>query len=213
MKNELHTRILSSLFLFPISLYIIIYGSYLFKILIIFLFLISSYEWFKISLNKIWSLIGIFYLFFSFFIIYLLRIKEHDGYIFFLLVYFICVATDTGGYFFGRLIGGPKLTKISPNKTISGSICGILLSLTLIYFYLFIIKYFFGILILYDLNLIFKIIFLSISSQVGDIIVSYFKRISNNKDTGKIIPGHGGLLDRIDGMLFAFPLGYFLNIL
>lgn len=211
MKNELHTRILSSLFLFPLSLYIIIYGSYLFKILIIFLFLISSYEWFKISLNKIWSFIGIFYLFFSFFVIYLLRIKEPDGYIFFLLVYFICVATDTGGYFFGRLIGGPKLTKISPNKTISGSICGILLSLTLIYFYLFIIKYFFGILILYDLNLIFKIIFLSISSQVGDIIVSYFKRISNNKDTGKIIPGHGGLLDRIDGMLFAFPLGYFLN--
>ena len=211
MKNELYTRILSSLFLFPISLYIIIYGSYLFKILIIFLFLISSYEWFKISLNKIWSLIGIFYLFFSFFIIYLLRIKEPDGYIFFLLVYFICIGTDTGGYFFGRLIGGPKLTKISPNKTISGSIGGILLSLTFIYFYLFIIKYFFGILILNDLNLIFKIIFLSISSQVGDIIVSYFKRISNNKDTGKIIPGHGGLLDRIDGMLFAFPLGYFLN--
>ena len=107
---------------------------------------------------------------------------------------------------FGKILEGPKLTKFSPNKTYSGLIGSYIFALTVIPF-----------LIIFEINenlivfnLFIFVILVSTISQIGDIIISIFKRISKIKDTGKIIPGHGGLLDRIDGMIFAFPVSYFL---
>tara|TARA_Y100000996_G_C22535729_1_gene648201 strand:+ start:131 stop:559 length:429 start_codon:yes stop_codon:yes gene_type:complete len=131
---------------------------------------------------------------------------ENNSYYNFLIILLICILTDIGGYVFGKTFKGPKLTSYSPNKTISGLIGSYLLSLLivpfLIYFNLYEKSHAF-ILILF-------VILISTVSQIGDIIISFFKRKSNIKDTGKLIPGHGGILDRIDGMIFAFPFAYLI---
>jgi phosphatidate cytidylyltransferase len=115
----------------------------------------------------------------------------------------ICASTDIGGYIFGKIFKGPKLTKISPKKTYSGVIGGYLLSI--IFYYSFInLQYGNEI----NSNDLVFILLISTISQLGDITISYFKRLSKIKDTGKILPGHGGLLDRVDGMIFAFPFSY-----
>ena len=123
------------------------------------------------------------------------------------LILIICISTDLGGYLFGKILKGPKLIKISPNKTYTGVFGSFLISI------LFLLIFLKLDLLNKDLILSNKIIFtvlVSAISQIGDLIISYFKRISKIKDTGSIIPGHGGLLDRIDGMIFAFPFFYFL---
>tara|TARA_Y100001958_G_C20891668_1_gene317584 strand:+ start:151 stop:540 length:390 start_codon:yes stop_codon:yes gene_type:complete len=121
----------------------------------------------------------------------------------------ICILTDIGGYVFGKIFKGPKLTNYSPNKTYSGVIGSYAFSITLVPLILT-----FGLVNDKDLlNLIFFIFLVSSVSQLGDICISYFKRISKIKDTGKIIPGHGGLLDRIDGMIFAYPFSYLIMLI
>ena len=122
-----------------------------------------------------------------------------------LFITIICVSTDIGGYIFGKTFRGPKLTKFSPNKTYAGMLGGYLLSILSA---IILTNFYFSEKLLIKL-LIFVILISSIS-QLGDIIISYFKRISKIKDTGKIIPGHGGLLDRVDGMIFAFPFSYLI---
>ena len=132
------------------------------------------------------------------------------------MILFICIFTDIGGYIFGKIFKGPKLTKISPKKTYAGVIGGYLFA---IIFMTIFFNYFNYIAQLTNIevsskelgmnNFIFTI-FVSTVSQLGDITISYFKRKSKIKDTGKIIPGHGGLLDRIDGMIFAFPSTYLI---
>ena len=117
----------------------------------------------------------------------------------------ICILTDIGGFIFGKLIGGKKLTKISPNKTYSGMFGAIIFSL--LFGYLF--YYQVNILIL-DINIFVFIIIISLISQLGDLMVSFLKRKAKMKDTGSILPGHGGILDRIDGILLAIPVGIFL---
>jgi phosphatidate cytidylyltransferase len=120
-----------------------------------------------------------------------------------------CVFSDIGGFIFGKIFKGPKLTKISPNKTYSGMIGGYVLSIIILsslYNSSYLINQFVNL----NINFFIFILFISTTSQIGDIIISYFKRLSKIKDTGKIIPGHGGLLDRIDGMIFAFPFSYLI---
>ena len=206
MSQELTKRILSSLVLTPIALFFIIKGSYLFIFFLIICLSLITYEWYRMSKKKPYSVFGYIFLFFSFYTIYKLRID--NDYWFLLFITILCVSTDIGGYVFGKIFKGPKLTKFSPNKTYAGMIGGYLLSIIssiiLINFYSseeHIIKW-----------LIFAILISSIS-QLGDIIISYFKRLSKIKDTGKIIPGHGGLLDRVDGMIFAFPFSYLIILI
>jgi phosphatidate cytidylyltransferase len=121
-------------------------------------------------------------------------------------VIIICSSTDIGGYVFGKIFKGPKLTKISPKKTFAGMFGGYFLSLISL---LVIVSF-----IDYDTTVVLFLLTILIStvSQLGDIIISYFKRLSKIKNTGKLIPGHGGLLDRIDGMIFAFPIYYLINL-
>ena len=151
---------------------------------------------------------------FSFFCSYLIYNSGTSGFIYnsgiglynFLLILLICISTDLGGYIFGKLLKGPKLTKISPNKTYAGVFGGYLLSIIVLSTYVSYNGQNF------ELENLILVIAISTISQIGDIIVSYFKRLSKVKNTGKLIPGHGGILDRIDGMIFAFPFYYILHL-
>ena len=212
INKELSKRILSSLVLIPIALFFIMDGSFLFTFFIIICFLVTSYEWHNMSKKKSYYILGLFFLFLSFYSAYQIRISMIGSYEYFVVILLICISTDIGGYVFGNIFKGPKLTKISPKKTYSGVVGGYLLSIICLNILLksnyFLIKPF-------EITFDFFIFILLISSvsQLGDIIISYFKRLSKIKDTGKIIPGHGGLLDRIDGMIFAYPFAYlFLKI-
>ena len=206
MSSEFIKRVLSSIILIPITLYFILKGSYLFVFFISICFGLIIYEWHMMSKKKSYRIFGFIFLFISFYTIYKLRID--NDYWFLLFVLTICVSTDIGGYLFGKLFKGPKLTKFSPNKTFAGMIGGYLFSIisaiVLNNFY-------------YSENLpinwVIFVILISTISQLGDIIISYFKRLSKIKDTGKIIPGHGGLLDRVHGMIFAFPSLYLIFLI
>ena len=206
MHGELFKRIASSFLLIPLSFFLIFKGSYLFVILLIIAFLISSYEWYSMAKYKSYHIFGYVFLLFSFYCIHEFRLNNIGDYWLFVIVFIICILTDIGGFTFGKIFKGPKLTKYSPNKTYSGLIGSYIFSMAVIPFAFLINLVNHSILF----NFIFFIFVTSTISQIGDIIISYFKRTSKIKDTGKIIPGHGGLLDRIDGMLFAFPVTYFL---
>ena len=120
-----------------------------------------------------------------------------------LFLLFICISTDIGGYVFGKIIGGKKLTKISPNKTYSGLIGSFILPFIIGYLYYYSQDNLQSI----DINILFLIFMVSFISQIGDLFISFLKRRAKIKDTGSFLPGHGGILDRIDGILFALPLG------
>ena len=211
MIKEFEKRLISSIVLIPISIFFIVKGSEFFIFFLSVLFLATSYEWIKMNKkNDLLKLLGIIFLFISFYTT--LEIKENYNLNDFLLIITICIFTDIGGYLFGNIFKGPKLTKISPKKTYSGVFGGFLLSLIagLIFTnYFFIDQKIFN----EDLFLLIIILFISTISQIGDLIISFFKRKAKLKDTGKIIPGHGGLLDRIDGMIFVFPIFYLISIL
>jgi len=206
MNKEFQKRIISSLFLIPITLFFVYQGSIFFVFFLSLFFILACYEWLK--MNKEFILIkicGIIFFILSFYSVYLLR--NDFGFSIFICVILICIFTDVGGYTFGKIFKGPKLTKISPNKTYSGVIGSFIISLIIVGTYInykIDINFFFG----YNLVTLVFILLISFVSQLGDLIISYFKRKARVKDTGKILPGHGGLLDRIDGMIFAFPFSY-----
>jgi len=200
--NNLLKRILSSIILLPFIFYLLFKGSYILILFIFILFFVACYEWHSISNNIFLKIFGYIFLILSFYSFY--QISLDKTFVFFVII--ICVATDVGGYFFGRILKGPKLTKISPKKTYNGVIGGYFLSLVSFLIIINSSDYFNA-----SIKYFLLIFIISTVSQIGDIIISYFKRLSNIKDTGKIIPGHGGLLDRIDGMIFVFPIVYFIN--
>ena len=211
MIKEFEKRVLSSIILIPISIFFIIKGSVFFIFFLSVLFLATSYEWLKMNKkNDLLKFFGIIFLFLSFYTT--LEIRENYDLNVFLLIITICIFTDIGGYLFGNIFKGPKLTRISPKKTYSGVFGGFLLSLIsgLIFSNYFSVE---QKIFNKDLFFLLIILFISMISQIGDLIISYFKRKAKLKDTGKIIPGHGGLLDRIDGMIFVFPILYLISIL
>ena len=221
INKELRNRLLSSIIIIPITLFFIIKSSFYFFIFLTIFFLHVSFEWIKMSKTFLIRVIGILYLFLATYLIYLLRISFPLE--IFLMILIICIFTDIGGYTFGKIFKGPKLTKISPKKTYSGVIGSFVFSLiaTIIFIKNFSFISFSSIdtsseLInsfrLEEIS-IFFILFISLISQAGDLIISYFKRLAKIKDTGNLLPGHGGLLDRVDGMIFAMPISYILLIL
>ena len=219
MEKELQNRILSSIVAIPLSFFFIIKGSFLFTFFIITIFLATSYEWFMMSKNKSYHYIGYLFLIFSFYTVYSIRNDlgdDGENLVFFLFIFLICISTDIGGYIFGKIFKGPKLIKISPNKTYSGMLGGYIFSFIIIFLLFEYSELLFNTNTKWLPKVYLHIVIISTASQIGDIIISYFKRLSKIKDTGKIIPGHGGILDRIDGMIFAFPFAYivyYLNIL
>jgi len=201
MNQEIIKRILSSIIIIAIAFFFIIKGSFLLIFFLSICFFITSFEWYKMTKNKNYFLLGLVFLILSFLSAFLLRnifLKD------FILVILICISTDIGGFVFGKIFKGPKLTKISPNKTYSGMIGSFFLSIISALYY----TSYYGLIYWTDNVLLITVILISSVSQIGDLTVSYFKRISKIKNTGKIIPGHGGLLDRIDGMIFAIPFAF-----
>ena len=217
MDIELQKRILSSIIIIPISLFFIVQGSIYLAFFLSIVFLLTCYEWIKMC-KKLYLLqfLGIIFLFISFLFAFFFR--QNLGVLNFLFIILICVCTDIGGYTFGKTFKGPKLTKISPNKTYAGVFGSLICSL--IFGILFVNNFptSFEILSENEINLVlnnktqlfYLLLILSISliSQIGDLIISYFKRYLEVKDTGNILPGHGGILDRVDGLIFVVPIFY-----
>ena len=209
MKNEFKMRIITSLVLFILLFFMYKYNY----ILIISLIIISLITWiefngifYKLFKNNIikflLKLLSLFYLSFVSYIICLTAINDNIPDIWILYPLLISISSDMGGLFFGKIFKGKKLTKISPNKTISGSIGSFIFSLSLIPFFL-------NQLLEYSLLTITLItIFISLVSQLGDLFISFLKRKTSIKNTGDMLPGHGGFLDRIDGIIFALPIGF-----
>ena len=211
IKNEFTKRVFSALIMGPIVFFIIIEGSMLFNFFILICFIITAYEWLQMSKFNNQKIIGLFFLIISFYTIFKIRNDFNQDHFHILLIAIICVSTDIGGYISGKLLKGPKLTKLSPNKTYAGMIGSFLFSIivTILFFKLTLKIYNFK----FTVETFIFVLFVSLVSQIGDLIISYFKRLSKIKDTGNIIPGHGGILDRIDGIIFAYPFSYlvFLN--
>ena len=212
-KNNLKKRIYTSLFLlFGVFLLFQNYFFLIFSLLIIFV--ISIIEFLdltkKIKLKKfnfmLLNFLFVIYLsLFCLFFVYFYSIIQLKIIIFSLL--FCCVASDIGGFIFGKLFKGPKLTKISPNKTLSGSIGSLLFSIII---FSGIIFYFTN---NFNLNILIIGLFTSIACQLGDLFFSFLKRKAKIKDTGNLLPGHGGFLDRLDGILIGLPLGLLFLII
>ena len=214
MKSELLKRSISSLFLMGLVFLSALINNYIFLSILFIVIILSWIEWIKIiekiRFKKLYRIIHI-----MLFLIYLLmafiicfNVFFIDKY-FFLTILMICVFSDVGGYVFGKTFGGKRLTKISPNKTISGSIGSFILS----YIGFFVMYLYFGDLLFIRLQieaLVFIPFFISLICQLGDLFISYFKRRAKIKNTGNLIPGHGGLLDRIDGSIFALPIGFII---
>ena len=193
-------RFVVSLIAFPL-IYILLYQKVLFNLIILITFLFCLYEWIKIFKKKnIIFFLGLLIL--ITFLISLIRIYNFNDFnLKFLWLILITWLTDIGGYVFGKLFRGAKLIKISPNKTWSGAIGSIILSQFAILIFLLDVNYQFNIYI------IFAQLFLSIIGQIGDILMSYIKRKNNKKDTSNFIPGHGGFLDRVDGLIWVIIFG------
>ena len=202
MSVEFIKRIVSSIILLPLTIYFIIQGSFLLIFFTVICLTVACLEWHMMSKKKSYYIYGFIFLIFSFYTFYELSIELTD--VFYVII--TCSSTDIGGYVFGKLFKGPKLTKISPKKTYAGMFGGYFLSLISLSVIISFLDY--------DTSVVLFLLTILIStvSQLGDIIISYFKRLSNIKNTGKLIPGHGGLLDRIDGMVFAFPVYYLINL-
>ena len=212
--SYINKRILTSIVLLLV-IYLCIKNSYILFVSLLLINFVSINEFsrlfkniFKHNLFLIFcsNIFSIIYLSIFSIMIWIYFSSEKDIQIMTLIfLILICILTDIGGFIFGKLIGGKKLTKISPNKTYSGMLGAIIFSL--LFGYLF--YYQVNILIL-DINIFIFIIIISLISQLGDLMVSFLKRKAKMKDTGSILPGHGGILDRIDGILLAIPVGIFL---
>ena len=212
MTVELKKRIITSILLFSLVIFCIFinWPIYILSIIIVsgivfseIVNLIRLVE--KSTSTKNWIPFGLISFFYIFFLFLPMAGSFYTlGPVFIIYILLICIFSDIGGYIIGKTIGGKKLTKISPNKTISGSIGSFCFSIVpLLLFYNFDqSKYF------YSFNNFLFCLEISLVCQLGDIFISYIKRKAKVKNTGTLLPGHGGLLDRIDGIIFALPFAW-----
>ena len=219
MNKNLSRRILTSIFLLIIFLFCLFIQKILWTFLLITAAILSFLEFNNLVKKKFKNNKNDILLFniFSFIYLSLFVLVGYDLYssppLDLLFILLICIFSDTGGYIIGNLVGGRKLTSISPKKTVSGSIGSFLFSIIPVFAYSSIYNQTEN-LIFYSENLSLLIatcLFLSLICQLGDLFISYYKRQANVKDTGSLLPGHGGLLDRIDGIIFVLPVAFFID--
>ena len=220
MSNELIKRMITSIILFIVAIFCILINKIIFLIAVFITAYLCFSEWcninYKFFSGQFWNYflirgLGLFYLLFFFILgAFFLRGNSFESALFFIVVLCICICSDTGGYVFGNIIGGKKLTKISPNKTISGTIGSFIFSILPIF--LIDLQNYIDINFDFSLKNILFCLIISLTCQLGDLFISYFKRLNKVKNTGSILPGHGGLLDRIDGIIFAIPTASILKL-
>ena len=213
--SNIKKRILSSIIILPISVFFILKGgnyivSFLYAILIL-----GNFEVFSAFKRKLTIILIDLILVISLLAVLFLRNDTASSFFLLLWVIILTILSDVGGYVFGKFFKGKKISRISPNKTLSGVIGSFIFSIFSIFLIDIIVEILTGI----DNNFFLKpkffilAIVFSITAQLGDLTISYFKRIEKIKDTGKIIPGHGGIFDRIDGLMFVVILAYILYTL
>ena len=213
--SNIKKRILSSIIILPICIFFILKGgnyivSFLYAILIL-----GNFEVFSAFKRKLTIIFIDLILVTSLLIVLFLRNDTASSFFLLIWVIILTILSDIGGYIFGKFFKGKKISKISPNKTLSGVIGSFLFSIFSVFLIDIIVEIFTGI----DNNFFLKpkffilAIIFSLTAQLGDLTISYFKRLEKIKDTGKIIPGHGGIFDRIDGLMFVVILAYILYTL
>ena len=204
--TNLQKRILTSLIVFPLSIFVILKGGYILLTFLLLVFFLANYELFSVFKKKSTILFLDLILIISLFSIFYLTENTKTTFVILLWVIVLCVCSDVGGYVFGKSFKWKKLTKISPKKTFSGVFGSFIFSILSIFIInnLSITKS--VELNLYEVKYFFLAIIFSLVAQIGDLIISYFKRLEKIKDTGKILPGHGGIFDRIDGLMFVLIL-------
>ena len=216
MNLELKKRIITSIFLL-LLLIIMFFYSYVMIVSVIIISIISWIEFYAL-ISKIfikdnnkariirffYKSVSLLYLFFLICLILITVTKEQDLLVIIFYSILISIMTDIGGLIIGKIFKGKKLSKISPKKTISGSLGSFIFSLTLV-------PFFNKLLVNHDLiTIIVLTLVISLISQMGDLFISLIKRKANVKNTSDLLPGHGGVLDRIDGIIFAIPIGFLL---
>ncbi len=213
ISENLKKRIITSILLFFLLILIINYKPiFLYSLIVIGIFSIIEFNDLikkivkNINIKLIFNVTFIIYLFIYCSVFFLLtNLIEFKIILFSLLL--SCIASDIGGYIFGKTFKGPKISKISPNKTYSGSLGSIVFCCII----------FTGLIYLltqnYNIILILTGLIVSVTCQLGDLFFSYLKRKAKKKDTGNFLPGHGGFLDRIDGILFGVPIGFIFLLL
>ena len=219
MKKELKKRIITSIVLIAIILNCLFISKETWLVLLGVVSIVSFSEFFNL-IKKIYKKIfsRLFLLTISIAVLLLFtysayKIKIEYGEIVMIFILLICIFSDIGGYVVGKSVGGKKLTKISPNKTISGSVGSFLFSLFPIGIYgvLSIITNKDNFKFALEGEVIIVCLILSLTCQIGDLLISFYKRKAKVKDTGNILPGHGGILDRIDGIIFAVIISLIFN--
>jgi len=214
--TNLQKRILTSLIILPLSIFFILKGGYFLLFFLLSIFFVANYELFSVFNKKSTILLLDLILILSLYSIYFLA--DHSISLYLLLwVIILVICSDVGGYFFGKVFKWKKLTKISPKKTLSGVLGSFVFSLFSIFIANAILPKLTATFIhpasfinFLDPKFFFLAIILSLVAQTGDLTISYFKRIEKIKDTGKILPGHGGILDRIDGLMFVVIVTFIL---
>ena len=210
--SNIQKRILTSIIIFPISIFFILKGgnyivSFLYAILIL-----GNFEVFSVFKRKTSIFFLDIMLFLSLLSILHLRNDTASSFVLLMWIIILTISSDVGGYVFGKLFKWKKLTKISPKKTMSGVLGSFIFSLGSV----FLLGIFVHLYTELDIEIIkqpryyFLAIFFSLAAQLGDLSVSYLKRKEKIKDTGKILPGHGGIFDRIDGLMFVAILAYII---
>ena len=216
MSSELKKRIVTSFFLLFLLILMFLY-TYILMISLIVITVICWIELYSLIskilykdsfknkiLNYLYKLLSLVYL--SSLVFFILTVKSKKPELEIIIIYSILISimSDMGGLIIGKIFKGRKLNKISPNKTKSGAIGSFIFSL-------FLIPFFINYLPVYNLlTLFFITLIISLTSQVGDLFISFLKRKAQVKNTSDLLPGHGGILDRIDGIIFAIPIGFFI---
>ena len=206
--TNLQKRILTSLIIIPLSFLFIFKGGYYLLSFLMAVFFLANVELFSVFKRKSTILFLDLVLILSLFSIYYLADLGGVNFHFLIWLIILVIFSDIGGYVFGKIFKWKKFTKISPKKTVSGVFGSFVFSLASILFVNLFLPTNINFL---DPKFFFLAIILSLVAQTGDLTISYLKRIEKIKDTGKILPGHGGIFDRIDGLMFVVILGFVLS--
>ena len=205
--NNLQKRILTSFIIFPLSIFFVVKGGYFLTFFLIFVLFAGMYELFSVF-KKIKSILFLsLILILSLYSTYYLR-EEAQFFLYFALA--VSISSDIGGYVFGKIFKWKKLTKISPNKTVSGVFGSYFFSVICLFIYHYQLQNAFGPGFQVNVQAFLITIIFSTVAQAGDLTISYFKRLEKIKDTGKVLPGHGGIFDRIDSLMFVIIFGFLL---